>query len=196
MSARGHDQTGRSAGTGGTARLRKAMRPPQDQPWVWLSRDLMESPAWRAMSDNARRLVDRVILEHMGHGGRENGALPVTYDDLTAWGIRRNSIPPSIAEAVALGLLDYQPGRAAHVAGKGHAQRFGITWLPTRDGEPATNRWKRLCDLADAQAVAKAARGQGVDGRHNARRRAGRGADLVCSAPAPATASSAHPPKI
>ena len=187
---RRHDKTGRSTGVVANSRLRQAMRPPVDQPWVWLTRDLLASYAWRSMSANARRLVERVMLEHMAHGGAENGALPVTYDDLSSWGIRLNSVAPSIAEAVALGLIEHHPGRAAHIAGKGHAQLFRLSWLPTCEGEPALTRWQAFASLEDAQATAKAARAQGTDGRHNARRRAGRGADLVCSAPGPSAVVS------
>ena len=43
------------------------------------SRELRELAAWRALPDNARRILDRLEVEHMRHGGAENGALPCTY---------------------------------------------------------------------------------------------------------------------
>lgn len=169
MAGRRHDAKGRSTGSLTGSRLRKANGPPADQPWCWLSRDLLESAAWRAMTANARRLIDRVMLEHMAHGGAENGALPVTYDDLKAWGVRRNSIAPTIAEAAALGLITHQPGRAAHVAGRGHPQTFRLAWLPDRDGGPALEGWRRFGTVAEAVEVGDAARAQGVDGRYRAK---------------------------
>jgi len=70
------------------SRLRdKRNSPPQDQPWVWLSREMLESEALRSLSLAARRVVDRVILEQMAHAGKENGNLIVTYDDFVRFGI-------------------------------------------------------------------------------------------------------------
>ena len=43
------------------------------------SRELRESAAWRALPDNARRVLDRLELEHMRHGGAANGRLVCTY---------------------------------------------------------------------------------------------------------------------
>lgn len=79
---------------------------PKGQAFVWLTRDIIESPAWRAMSQNARLVIDRVCLEHMAHGGGQNGFLPVTYDDFENAGIRRGSIRRAIAEALALGFVE------------------------------------------------------------------------------------------
>lgn len=170
MVARRHDVTGRSTGQR-LGREKRVNGPPDDQRgWIWFTRDMLESPAWRALSDNGRRLIDRVLIEHMAHGGAQNGALPVTYDDLESWGIRRNSIAPAIAEAVALGWLDHQRGRAAGGEAKGHAQLFRLTWMRTWDNEPATNRWKRLGSVPEAQAVSAAARSSSADARHKARR--------------------------
>lgn len=106
------------------------------------------------------------MLEHMAHGGVENGSLPVTYDDLIAWGIRRNSVAPSIAEAVALGWVTFQRGLPAHKAGQGHSQRFGLTWLPEGSSTVADHRWRRISDLGSAKAVSEAARAEGADGRY------------------------------
>lgn len=168
MVGRAHDATGRSTGrVTGNARTRKAMRPPPDQPWVWLSRDLMESYAWRALTANGRRLIDRVMLEHMGHGGAENGALTVTYADLAAWGIRLNSVAPTIAEVVALGLIEHRPGRASHIAGKGHSQVFKLAWLPDCDGGSATEGWRRFESMEAAAEMVKVSRSAGIDAKHN-----------------------------
>jgi len=67
--------------TGMTA-IKRENRPPKDMPWIWLTREMLESPAWRAMDMlAARRVVERIILEHMAHAGTENGNLIVTYAD-------------------------------------------------------------------------------------------------------------------
>jgi hypothetical protein len=45
------------------------------EPFVMLPRELIASDAWRSLGINGRRLIDFLLLEHMGHGGKENGKL-------------------------------------------------------------------------------------------------------------------------
>ena len=40
----------------------------------------------------ARRVLERVILEHMAHGGTQNGDLTVTYDDFALNGLSSRRI--------------------------------------------------------------------------------------------------------
>jgi hypothetical protein len=77
-----------------------------DGPFVLHSLEMRESAAWRALSDNARRVLDRLEVEHMMHGGAENGGLVCTYDDFKNAGIRRKSISCAIQACVALGFLE------------------------------------------------------------------------------------------
>jgi hypothetical protein len=67
---------------------------------------MKRSFAWRAMPDNARRLIDRLEVEHMDHGGTRNGRLVCTYGDFSQWGIRRASIALAIRQAIALGFVE------------------------------------------------------------------------------------------
>jgi hypothetical protein len=61
------------------------------------------SPAWQALPNNARRILDRLEVEHMQHGGADNGHLPCTYADFEKAGVRRKSIALAIRQCVALG---------------------------------------------------------------------------------------------
>ena len=171
---RSHDAKGRSTGRIGNSRLRKKNGPPVDQPWGWLSRELLASAAWRALTGNGRMVIDRVLIEHMRHGGAENGNLPVTYADFVTHGIRRNSILPAIKECEALGLIERAPGVRARSQFKGSPQTFRISWLPTSDGGDAANRWRTINELGDAAEIVRAALNVGVDSR---RRRSAAKAD-------------------
>jgi hypothetical protein len=42
--------------------------------------EMIKSPAWSVLSLSARRVLDRIEIEHADHGGYDNGKLPVTYD--------------------------------------------------------------------------------------------------------------------
>ena len=68
--------------------------------------DMLRSPAWRVLSLSARRVLDRLEIEHADHGGAENGRLPVTYEDFHQYGIHRHAIGPAIREVVALGFAE------------------------------------------------------------------------------------------
>jgi hypothetical protein len=63
---------------------------------------MIESPAYRVLSFHARRCLDRIEIEHLRHGGKENGRLPVTYDQFIEYGVMsRRFIGPALRELVA-----------------------------------------------------------------------------------------------
>jgi hypothetical protein len=133
-------------GAAGHRRWRAMNRP--KGAFVWFTREHLASQAWREMPLAARRVVERVLIEHMSHAGTLNGSLVVTYDDFEKFGVRRKSIGSAIKKAVALGFLD--------VTGKGHRSygigrrpsTYGITWLPRCDGTPPSNRWRKIKEAA------------------------------------------------
>jgi hypothetical protein len=48
---------------------------------------MLTSPAWRELSYAARRALDRLEVEHLSHGAKENGNLICTKTDFVKWGI-------------------------------------------------------------------------------------------------------------
>ena len=124
-------------------RLRETRnRPPPDEPWVWLTRELLESEAWRTMSRAAMLVVFRLMLEHMAHAGTENGNLVVTYGDFVKFGVHREALPRAIAEAAARGLIIVTERGRASTGPDRWPSRYALGWLPRFDGAPAMNRWK------------------------------------------------------
>ena len=140
------DATGRSSGKP-TGRAAKERRPPQGEPWTWLTAELLVSPSWRALGINTRRLIDFLLVEHMNHAGRENGRLLATHKQLAAHGLRPSGIKRAIQEAVALRLIDVEFG--GRWAGLNTPNRFKLTFLPDRDGA-TSNAWKSLTEQAVA----------------------------------------------
>lgn len=130
------DPTGRSSGKLGGKRGKLA-KPPEGAAWVWLTADMVASDAWRSLSINARRFIDCLMLDNMAHAGTENGNLQATYEQLEVYGLSKNHITKAIQEAEDKGLVDSQRG------GMRVTTRYRLTWLPDRDGCPATNRWER-----------------------------------------------------
>jgi hypothetical protein len=116
---------------------------------------MLHSPAWRALSLSARRILDRPEIEHATHGGAENGRLPVSYEQFHQYGIHRHSIAPAIREVVALGFAEItQAGRAGNAEFRS-PNYFRLTYLHTKD--PPTDEWKRIGE-EEAEALARAAR--------------------------------------
>jgi hypothetical protein len=124
-------------------RLREARsRPPAGEPWIWFTRELLESDAWRLLPCAAKTVVFRVAIEHMHHAGTENGALKVTYADFERYGIRRKSLKDAIEQAVAHGFVTItQPGRRSSGPNRWPAH-YALTWLSLKDGSAPSNRWK------------------------------------------------------
>ena len=133
------DATGRSSGKR-TGRASKAHRPPKDEPWVWLTRELLASAAWRAQGINTIRLVTFLLIEHMNHAGTENENLKATYDQLVAYGLTRSAIRMAVEEAKFLGLIRFR--RGGRWASTNQPSTYRLTFLADRDGNPPTNEWK------------------------------------------------------
>jgi hypothetical protein len=93
--------------------------------FVKLPRHLLESPAWRGLSINGRRLVDFLMIEHMRRGGQHNGSLRATYNQLKTFGIsNRSRVAQAITEAEAAGIVHCRRG------GMRVATTYTLTWLP------------------------------------------------------------------
>jgi len=142
---------GRATSTATGKRFRKAISFPQGVGWcVPVPRDLLNSPAWLAMSDQCRKLVDAVMAEHADHGGLENGNLMAPYNMLQARGMRRGNILNAIVEAEALGIVDPRRGVRSYGSRKAPS-RYRLTWLGTPDGLTPTNEWKSIQTAAEAK---------------------------------------------
>jgi hypothetical protein len=119
---------------------------------------MLESESWSAMPLSARRVVDRVVLEHLAHGGTQNGELVVTYDDLARFGLSsRRATAAAIRIAVSLGFLDITVRGRRAFGGARLPSRYGLTWLPKCDRTPASNRWRGIATRAEAKQIARAA---------------------------------------
>jgi hypothetical protein len=123
-------------------------------PFVLHSLEMRESPAWRALSDNARRILDRIEVEHMAHGGAENGKLICTYDDFQNAGIRRKSISRAIRECVALGFLEITIQGGLKRADIRRPSNYRLTYVNGRGESPdPTHDWRNIATSEHAAAA-------------------------------------------
>jgi hypothetical protein len=124
--------------------------------WISYPRSMLESPAFQMLSYTAIRIMHRIEIEHLAHGGAENGRLIVTYDQLAKLGIDRKAIAPAIRELTALGLLEVTETGHAGAAGDGKANRFRLTYVNVKSGEQPTNEWRRVDTTEIAKAIVAA----------------------------------------
>jgi hypothetical protein len=119
--------------------------------------EMLESPAYRALSLSARCVLERIEIELAQHGGRDNGGLPVTYDDFQRYGIDRHHIAPAIRELVALKFIEItKPGRAGNAEYRA-PNIFRLTYRHTKLEEP-THDWRRITTAEQAAKLARQAR--------------------------------------
>jgi hypothetical protein len=121
--------------------------------------EMLESPAYRALSLSGHRVLARLEIEQGHHGGTENGRLPVTPDDFKRYGIERKSIAPALREVQALGFVRItERGRPSKSDFVRHPNYFELTYLHGAHSEAPTHEWKRHKTLQEAMKVAQQAR--------------------------------------
>lgn len=130
--------------------------------WVAHPRQLLESPAMRVLSLSERRALDRIEIEHMDHGGAENGKLPVTYADFEKWGVRPDSIAGAIRALEALGLIEVTRHGYAAAAEKRAPSLYRLTYLPAWNAgcadETGTHEYQKIKTVEEAGPIAVKAR--------------------------------------
>lgn len=120
--------------------------------------EMLESPAFRVLSVSAHRVLNRIAIEHMHHGAKENGKLPVTYADFVTYGVDRHAIAPAIRELEVLGFVQVtERGRAS--AGEFRSPNlFRLTYAYAKKSDPPTHEWRLIATIEQAEQLARAAR--------------------------------------
>ena len=121
--------------------------------------EMLESPAYRALSLSAHMVISRIEIELAHHGGNDNGQLPVTVDQFVEYGMHRSSVAPAIREAEALGFIRVVRGRAGN-ADYRRPNLFYLTYSNWRGSkaEPPSHNWKRIKTMDEAIRIAREAR--------------------------------------
>lgn len=139
---------------GRTTGRTKAHKPLVDLPsgqWLSLPREMLESPAFMALSMPGLRCIMRLVIEHLAHGGAENGKLKVTHAQFVEYGVGHNSVKPALVEVEALGFVEltFQGGRS--YGGTRMPSRYRLTF-PNSRNMPQTHEWSAIKTLAEARS--------------------------------------------
>ena len=122
--------------------------------------EMLESPAYRALSVSGHKVISRIEIELAHHGGNENGRLPVTTNDFVEYGMHRTSVAPGIREAEALGFIRItERGRGGNAEYR-TPNLFFLTYAQCRDSgkHPPTHDWRVFNSVQEAEEAAQSAR--------------------------------------
>ena len=132
----------------------KRHRPDEANPAFIMTRLVMlDSVAYWALKPIERTILSVIEIEHMRHGGVENGRLIVTRRQFEKRGIHKDAIAPSIRALEALGFIELDRG-AAGVGDQAQAHRFRLTYVQPNPSD----EWRKHHDPDMARAVAETAR--------------------------------------
>ena len=121
---------------------------------------MLESPAYRALSQAAHMVIARIEIELGHHGGNDNGSLPVTFEHFVEYGIYRNGVAAAIREAEALGFIRVtergRGGNAEHRRPNLFYSTFS-NWRGSK-AEPPPHDWRKIKTIEEAKEIAANAR--------------------------------------
>lgn len=129
--------------------------------------EMLESPAYRVLSQSAHRVLSRIEIELHHHASYDNGKLIVTYDNFRDYGMDGDAIAPAIRECEALGFLVVTERGCGGNAESRMPNKYRLTYRAA-DGIPGdgTHEWRRFEDMDEAKAIANAARNAKTERRY------------------------------
>ncbi|WP_372706885.1 hypothetical protein [Brevundimonas sp.] len=144
-----HDAKGRS--TGGIVHYAgRAKRWKFEEAFVGEPMSLLESPGYQALNFPAFKILGFLKLEHVRHGGAENGRLLAPHRQLRQGGISPRKVKPALDMLEAFGIIRCTSD-GFRQGGRPNAATYALTWLPTCDGLLPRDDYKRVSE-ADVQA--------------------------------------------
>lgn len=128
--------------------------------FVMLYRSMFASPAYRVLSGLARRVLACLILEHLDHGGRDNGRLICPYGQIMEYCCTKDktAVSRALQELRELGFIDFKKGWGAGKDGDHAPNEYLLTFLPVSEDQAAANKWAHIQSIEDAKVIAKAFR--------------------------------------
>lgn len=128
--------------------------------WTWRSIEMLESPAFRALSLSAHRILARLEIELHQHGGKpeENGRLACTFEHFVEYGLERHAIAPAIRETVALGFVEITRQGSAGNADCRQPTLYRLTYRHTGSDKRITDEWRMAATPDEAKAITRGAR--------------------------------------
>ena len=111
--------------------------------WVPHRLELLVSPSWDLAPVPLRRMLDRLEIEHLRHGGMNNGELFVSFRQFQDAGISRRKIASTVALGADLGLLErIRPDD--HKGDLRAPNAYRLTYVPAKGKAAPSDEWKKV----------------------------------------------------
>lgn len=108
--------------------------------------ELLISPAWRSAPRPLRNILERIEIEHLRHGGFNNGELYVSYLQFVEFGISKRSIKAALELGQKLGLLEVIQEAENHLSDIRAANAYRLTYVPAKGKAAPTDEWKLITE--------------------------------------------------
>lgn len=111
--------------------------------WVAHRLEMLVHPTWQHAPIPLRRMLERLEIEHLRHGGFKNGELFVSFNQFVAASISRRKITATQDLGEALGLM--RVIRSQEATGDLRAPNaYRLTYLPAKGARTPTDEWKSV----------------------------------------------------
>ncbi|WP_144223627.1 hypothetical protein [Mesorhizobium amorphae] len=111
--------------------------------WVAHRLEMLVHPTWQLAPIPLRRMLERLEIEHLRHGGFNNGELYVSFNQFVAASISRRRISATQDLGEALGLM--RVIRSDEAIGDLRAPNaYRLTYLPAKGSQTPTDEWKSV----------------------------------------------------
>jgi hypothetical protein len=137
----------------GRQKTNKTGRNERYEHFTMLTRDLMETPAWRALSPNAQALYPWLRLEWKGPKANNNGQIILSVRQAAkALGVARNTAARAFHHLQAKGFIAMTEMPALGVFGEAKAPKYELTELgmpfgQSNQGRRLYKRWRKGADF-------------------------------------------------
>lgn len=113
--------------------------------------EMLKSHAWQSMPGPLAKLIERLEIEHLSHGGQENGHLFVPFSQFEMYGISRRRIRALLDLGEGLGLIEVRRDPSASTWDVRPPNAYRLTYLVEKGKKAPTDEWRLVtAELADA----------------------------------------------
>lgn len=112
--------------------------------WIPHRLEMLLHPAWQKAPRPLKKIIERLEIEHLRHGGFNNGELYVSYLQLVDFGLSKRSIKPVLQLGEDLGLIEVIQRDEAVQGDIRPANAYRLTYVPAKGKENPTDEWKLI----------------------------------------------------
>lgn len=106
--------------------------------------ELLLSPSWQHCPRPLARVIERLCIEHLRHGGQNNGELFVAYTQFQAYGVSKKSILRTLELGEKLGLIQVMREDGVIKGDIRPANGYRLTFVPEKGKPNPTDEWKTV----------------------------------------------------